>query len=98
MRHHFTRDESKVAAFPTRRRRASDSPVAPAVGRLVHYGQTPMAALIVGTSPGPGDRVHLKVWGTDGLSEFSARNVPYSPTPAPQSWTWMPTPELEDHP
>lgn len=86
----------KIARFPSeRRRRSSASPVAPTVGRIVHYGQTPMAALIVGVTSDTDCRVNLKIWGTDGLSEFSARGVPYSPTPAPQAWTWMPSPELE---
>lgn len=90
--------DDKIARFPTRRRAPKTSPVAPTVGRIVHYGQTPMAALIVGVNNTHDCRVNLKIWGTDGLSEFFARNVPYSAAPAPQCWTWMPNPKLEDQP
>ena len=82
---------NKLAHLPTVR---PVSPVPPTVGRIVHYGLTPMAAIIVGVNR-PSGSVNLRAWTQDGNGEFVVNDVHYSPTPEHKHWTWPPRPELD---
>lgn len=59
----------------------------PSVGRIVHIGVQPRAAIIVGV--GQTDRVNLVVWQADGW-QFTKHDVPHSETPSDDAWSWPP--------
>ena len=59
----------------------------PSVGRIVHIGVNPCAALIIGVSEN--DRCNLVVWQHDGSQETQLE-VPYSAEPSDLAWSWPP--------
>lgn len=62
----------------------------PTVGRVVHYGTTPQAAIV--TAVHSDGRVTLRVFTSDGDIEFAARRVEFSPVPRMLCWSWPPRP------
>ena len=78
--------DQTIARFPQERTTRPDT-TPPSLGRIVHYGQTPMAAIIVGVNDNK-KTVNLRAWGDDGTSEFGIRDVPYSTKPAAGCWSW----------
>ena len=59
----------------------------PTVGRIVHVGVNPCAALIVAVKDG--GVCNLVMWGYDGVSGVLS-DFPYSTLPSDTGWSWPP--------